>query len=60
MFFRFWESIQKFDEAIELNPDNPKSYEMKAQVCKIVFFFSIVLIFPGQKISHESHLTLFC
>lgn len=29
---RHWEAIKKWDEAIQLTPDNPALYEMKSQV----------------------------
>lgn len=32
VFFRHWEAIKKWDEAIQLTPDNPLLYEMKSQV----------------------------
>ncbi len=40
VFFRHWEAIKKWDEAIQLTPDNPVLYEMKSQVCyKPLFYF---------------------
>lgn len=32
VFFRHWEAIKKWDEAIQLTPENPVLYEMKSQV----------------------------
>lgn len=38
--FRHWEAVKKWDEAIQLTPDNPVLYEMKSQVYyKPVFDF---------------------
>lgn len=38
VFFRHWEAIKKWDEAIQLTPDNSSLYEMKSQVYFIPSF----------------------
>lgn len=37
LFSRHWEAIKKWDEAIQLTPDNPQLYEMKSQVSYTLF-----------------------
>ena len=32
LYCRYWEALQKFDEALHLTPSDEKLYEMKAQV----------------------------
>ncbi|XP_061911084.1 tetratricopeptide repeat protein 33 [Entelurus aequoreus] len=41
---RHWEAIKKWDEAIQMTPDNPVLYEMKAQVLTILHE-----VFPAVK-----------
>ncbi|XP_008290953.1 tetratricopeptide repeat protein 33 isoform X1 [Stegastes partitus] len=41
---RHWEAIKKWDEAIQLTPDNPELYEMKSQVLTI-----LQEVFPAVK-----------
>lgn len=41
---RHWEAIKKWDEAIQLTPDNPLLYEMKSQVLTI-----LQEVFPAVK-----------
>ncbi|KAM9307294.1 tetratricopeptide repeat protein 33 [Pholidichthys leucotaenia] len=41
---RHWEAIKKWDEAIQLTPDNPLLYEMKSQVLTILHE-----VFPAVK-----------
>ncbi|KAM4634706.1 tetratricopeptide repeat protein 33 [Polymixia lowei] len=41
---RHWEAIKKWDEAIQLTPDNPVLYEMKSQVLTI-----LQEVFPAVK-----------
>ncbi|XP_041826885.1 tetratricopeptide repeat protein 33 isoform X2 [Melanotaenia boesemani] len=41
---RHWEAIKKWDEAIQLTPDNPLLYEMKSQVLSILHE-----VFPAVK-----------
>lgn len=36
--FRHWEAIKKWDEAIQLTPDNSPLYEMKSQVYSLLSF----------------------
>ncbi|XP_068609192.1 tetratricopeptide repeat protein 33 [Brachionichthys hirsutus] len=41
---RHWEAIKKWDEAVQLTPDNPDLYEMKSQVLTI-----LQEVFPAVK-----------
>ncbi|XP_068190247.1 tetratricopeptide repeat protein 33 [Antennarius striatus] len=41
---RHWEAIKKWDEAVQLTPDNPDLYEMKSQV-----FTILQEVFPAVK-----------
>uniref|UniRef100_UPI0037E91CC4 tetratricopeptide repeat protein 33 n=1 Tax=Semicossyphus pulcher TaxID=241346 RepID=UPI0037E91CC4 len=41
---RHWEAIKKWDDAIQLTPDNPELYEMKSQVLTI-----LQEVFPAVK-----------
>ncbi|KAG7241236.1 hypothetical protein INR49_025979 [Caranx melampygus] len=41
---RHWEAVKKWDEAIQLTPDNPELYEMKSQVLTI-----LQEVFPAVK-----------
>lgn len=65
VFFRHWEAIKKWDEAIHLSPEDPVLYEMKSQVhyitflcvpalLKVLFIYYIwkVYIFPPQTPPH--------
>ncbi|XP_076014823.1 tetratricopeptide repeat protein 33 [Genypterus blacodes] len=43
---RHWEAVKKWDEAIQLTPDNPLLYEMKSQVLTI-----LQEVFPAVKVA---------
>lgn len=45
-FFRHKEAIKKWDEAIQLTPDNPDLYEMKSQVIFLKPIFLFFLFSP--------------
>lgn len=36
-YIRYWEAIKRWDEAIQLTPNDEKLYEMKAQVCMNIY-----------------------
>lgn len=44
VFFRHWEAIKKWDEAIHLSPEDPVLYEMKSQVRSITFLLCASII----------------
>lgn len=50
-YTRYWESITKWNEAIQLTPENEVLHEMKAQVLKYLYnywFPLTVILFLGR------------
>lgn len=55
VFLRHWEAVKKWDEAIQLTPDNPELYEMKSQVTyKLLILISNPhLIYCSSSLKHN-------
>ena len=59
VFFRHKEAIKKWDEAIQLTPDNPDLYEMKSQVISLKPIFLFFIFFPYTTIIISTTLNFY-